>query len=165
MDGDAELGVYRFAIEEVYRLQEHVLDEKGEALLSYSSRLSGAPNDAYSALSTADAKFPEVTLSTGETVTMSYGRYRAVIATNRNQDDRRKAFLAHYGKYSDTLNTYASLYHSTCQRDWFYTRARGYKTTLEAALHGDNIPTSVVENRSEERRVGKECRSRWSPYH
>ena len=23
----------------------------------------------------------------------------------------------------------------------------------------------VLENRSEERRVGKECRSRWSPYH
>ena len=23
----------------------------------------------------------------------------------------------------------------------------------------------IVENRSEERRVGKECRSRWSPYH
>jgi len=23
----------------------------------------------------------------------------------------------------------------------------------------------VTENRSEERRVGKECRSRWSPYH
>ena len=22
-----------------------------------------------------------------------------------------------------------------------------------------------MENRSEERRVGKECRSRWSPYH
>src|ERR1035438_7803240 len=24
---------------------------------------------------------------------------------------------------------------------------------------------SIAENRSEERRVGKECRSRWSPYH
>ena len=24
---------------------------------------------------------------------------------------------------------------------------------------------SIVDNRSEERRVGKECRSRWSPYH
>ena len=23
----------------------------------------------------------------------------------------------------------------------------------------------IVEERSEERRVGKECRSRWSPYH
>ena len=33
---------------------------------------------------------------------------------------------------------------------------------------GDKMPaftlTSTV-NRSEERRVGKECRSRWSPYH
>ena len=25
--------------------------------------------------------------------------------------------------------------------------------------------SDVVEKRSEERRVGKECRSRWSPYH
>ena len=25
--------------------------------------------------------------------------------------------------------------------------------------------TSGITNRSEERRVGKECRSRWSPYH
>ena len=25
--------------------------------------------------------------------------------------------------------------------------------------------TQVIELRSEERRVGKECRSRWSPYH
>src|SRR2546427_195016 len=30
----------------------------------------------------------------------------------------------------------------------------------------DSLPTvSLPEARSEERRVGKECRSRWSPYH
>src|SRR5256884_1594419 len=28
-----------------------------------------------------------------------------------------------------------------------------------------SIPSSAQNNRSEERRVGKECRSRWSPYH
>src|SRR5256884_9573782 len=28
-----------------------------------------------------------------------------------------------------------------------------------------NIPSGTTSNRSEERRVGKECRSRWSPYH
>ena len=27
------------------------------------------------------------------------------------------------------------------------------------------VPTRVMVIRSEERRVGKECRSRWSPYH
>ena len=30
---------------------------------------------------------------------------------------------------------------------------------------GKDIILSVKEERSEERRVGKECRSRWSPYH
>ena len=29
----------------------------------------------------------------------------------------------------------------------------------------DALISALIENRSEERRVGKECRSRWSPYH
>ena len=33
---------------------------------------------------------------------------------------------------------------------------------LEYAL---TIPAGREDDRSEERRVGKECRSRWSPYH
>ena len=33
-------------------------------------------------------------------------------------------------------------------------------------VFGEVLPmTLAVEHRSEERRVGKECRSRWSPYH
>ena len=33
-------------------------------------------------------------------------------------------------------------------------------------LDSRGVPTVEVEaTRSEERRVGKECRSRWSPYH
>jgi len=33
-------------------------------------------------------------------------------------------------------------------------------------MHGANLfPESLPDFRSEERRVGKECRSRWSPYH
>jgi oligoendopeptidase F len=54
------------------------------------------------------------------------------------------------------LNTYATLYNGVCQRDWFHARARDYKTTLDAALHGDNIPTSVVENLIETTRAGVE---------
>jgi oligoendopeptidase F len=156
MAANARLAVYRFAIEEVYRQQEHVLDERGEALLSLSSRISSAPGEAYQALATADAKFPEATLSTGETVRLSYGQYRAVLATNRNQADRRTAFLGHYGTYAASLNTYATLYHGICQRDWFHARARGYKTTLDAALHGNNIPRSVVDNLIQATRAGVE---------
>jgi oligoendopeptidase F len=154
MADEPTLQLYRFAIEDLYRQQEHVLDEAGERLMSLASRLASAPNDSYWALSTADAKFPSITLSTGETVTVSYGQYRAILATRREQSDREKAFTALHESYRATLNTYASLYNGVCQRDWFSARARDYKSTLEAALHGDNIPTSVVENLIETTRAG-----------
>ena len=35
---------------------------------------------------------------------------------------------------------------------------------IKEALKRANVPADQVD-RSEERRVGKECRSRWSPYH
>ena len=156
MDADSALGLYRFAIEDLYRQAEHVLDEAGERLMSLSSRLASAPNDAYWALSTADAKFPTIRLSNGDEVTVSYGQYRAILATRREQSDRAAAFKALHDVYERTVNTYATLYNGVCQRDWFQARARGYKSTLEAALHGDNIPTSVVENLIETTRAGVE---------
>jgi oligoendopeptidase F len=156
MEQSEALRLYRFAIENLYRQQEHVLDEAGEKLMSLASRLSSAPNDAYWALSTADAKFPTITLSTGEQVTVSYGQYRALLATRRAQSDRETAFRALHETYRTALNTYASLYNGVCQRDWFQSRARGYTSTLDAALHGDNIPTSVVENLIETTRAGAE---------
>src|ERR1039457_864612 len=54
---------------------------------------------------------------------------------------------------------------------WVILGANGSgKTSLLSALTGYLMPTSgeisvLGETRSEERRVGKECRSRWSPYH
>ncbi|PYR54735.1 MAG: oligoendopeptidase F [Acidobacteria bacterium] len=156
MDENIDLPLYRFAIEDLYRQQEHVLDENGERLMSLASRLASAPNDAYWALSTADATFTTIRLSDGETVTVSYGQYRAILATRRQQTDREKAFVALHETYRASLNTYATLYNGVCQRDWFQARARGYKTTLDAALHGDNIPTSVVENLIETTRAGVE---------
>jgi oligoendopeptidase F len=140
------LAVYRFAIESLFHEQEHVLDEKGERLLSYSGRFNSVPYDSYSALTTADMKFPAITLSTGERITLTYGQYRALLETNRRQEDRAAAYRAFHQAYADSQNTYASLYNGVLQRDWFHARARGYASTLDAALHGNNIPTSVVEN-------------------
>src|SRR5687768_1750938 len=146
MTEHAGLALYRFAIESLFHEQEHVLDEQGERLLSYSGRFNSVPNDSYAALTTADMKFPSLTLSTGETVTLTYGQYRALLETNRRQEDRAAAYRAFHQTYSDSQNTYASLYNGVLQRDWFHARARGYASTLDAALHGNDIPTSVVEN-------------------
>jgi oligoendopeptidase F len=154
MASSSKLAVYQFAIEDLYRQQEHVLDDKGERLLSLSSRFSSSPNDAYAALSTADVKNPTVVLPSGIEATLTYGQYRAILATNPNQADRAAAFDEFHNVYAGTVNTYASLYHSVLQRDWFHAQARGYASTLDAALHGNNIPTAVVENLIEQAKAG-----------
>src|SRR5438105_3295699 len=46
MAASADLAVYRFAVEDLYRQQEHVLDDKGERLLSLASRFESTPRDA-----------------------------------------------------------------------------------------------------------------------
>lgn len=154
LNENSGLALYRFAVEEVFRLQEHVLDEQGERLLSLTDRLGSVPKDSYAALSTADAKFPTITLSTGETTQVSYGQYRRLLATCRSQEDRRKAYEALYDTYTTSLNTYAAIYNGVMHGDWFEARARGYKTTLDAALFGNAIPTSVVENLIRETKNG-----------
>ena len=150
----AELAVYRFSVEDLYRQQEHVLDDKGEHLLSLSSRFSSAPYDAYASLSTADLKSPTITLPSGGSATLTYGQYRALLATNRSQEDRAAAFRAFHDTYQANANTYAALYNGILQRDWFYAQARGYGSMLESALHGNNIPPEVVENLVAQARSG-----------
>src|SRR4051794_175009 len=150
-----DLALYRFALEDLYRQQEHVLDDKGERLLSLSSRFSTSPNDAYAALSTADITYPTLPLSTGE-VTLTYGAYRAILATNRTQADRAAAFRAFHALFAANINTYASVYNGVLQRDWFHAQARDYRSTLDAALHGNNIPPAVVENLIESTKAGTE---------
>ena len=156
LDANADLGRYRFAVESLFHEQEHVLDEQGERLMSYAGRFNSVPYDSYSALTTADAKFPSLTLADGSHVTLTYGQYRALLETNPNQDDRAAAYRTFHQTYAENQNTYASLYNGVLQRDWFHARARGYKTTLDAALHGDSIPTSVVENLIEVTKQGVE---------
>jgi oligoendopeptidase F len=146
LEVNAGLAVYRFAIENLFHEQEHVLDEHGERLMSLAGRFNGVPNESYAALTIADMRSPLITLSSGEHVTLSYGQYRALLETNRQQEDRIAAYRAFHRTYADQQNTYAALYNGVLQRDWFHARARGYASTLEAELFGNNIPTQVVEN-------------------
>jgi oligoendopeptidase F len=146
MTANTELATYGFAIESTYHQQEHVLDEKGELLLSLSSRLGDVPHDVHSMLANADIKHPVITLHDGRQVTLTYGQYNALLQTNRHQPDRAAAFEAFHRTFAANANTYAAVYNGVLQRDWFIAQARQFTSTLEAALHGNDIPPAVVEN-------------------
>src|ERR1700704_6278374 len=77
LDANTDLGLYRFAIESLFHEQEHVLDEQGERLMSFAGRFNSVPYDSYSALTTADVKYPSITLASGSRLTLPYGQCRA----------------------------------------------------------------------------------------
>src|SRR2546426_9425377 len=45
------------------------------------------------------------------------------------------------------------------------TNAFAWLPAAMGTARSDHLGVQLLHNRSEERRVGKECRSRWSPYH
>ena len=55
-------------------------------------------------------------------------------------------------------SAYATLIRKTCT-----VKSNKIVVGRDARISGEMVKNVVV--RSEERRVGKECRSRWSPYH
>ena len=140
-----ELNPYAHGIADLYRQQAHVLDEQGEELLSYFSSFSRTPGSIHSELSTSDISFPDITLSNGDTITVTPGQYYSVLSSNRNQEDRQAVFEARNGLYNETINTYAATYNGICQRDWAFAQARKYNSSLEASLEGDNVPVEVYE--------------------
>ena len=111
------LAPYRFPILDAYRRKAHILDDKGERLLSLAGQFSNAPRTIYQELSTSDIKFPTLRLEDGSDVVLSPGNYSALLEKNRNQGERAKAAAAHVGTYGATAHTYAAIYNGTLQRD------------------------------------------------
>ena len=63
-------------------------------------------------------------------------------------------------------NTYGTLVCGFNRNTWMSLDFNFDETILATYLDGNHASTSLlIKVRSEERRVGKECRSRWSPYH
>ena len=154
MNDDDELALYRFHIDELFRQAEHVLDEKGEHLMALSARFGSTPSQTYSMLTTADADFPDVTLSDGTTRKVTPGAYSSLLRTLPKQEDRETVFRAHFNLYKQFGNTYAAIYNGILQRGWFSARARGYENVLNAKLHRHAIPSSVVHTLVESARDG-----------
>jgi oligoendopeptidase F len=71
------LAPYRFPILDAYRRKAHVLDDKGERLLSLASQFNDAPRTIYQELSTSDIKFPTLRLGDGSEVVLSPATTRA----------------------------------------------------------------------------------------
>lgn len=137
---------YRFGLESTHRQKEHILSKDKERLLSYFSPIAATASNTYSNLTTADVKFPEIELESGEKLKLTHGNYANVLNTSKIRADRKKAAEAFYPLYSDQKNTIASLYKGVCDKDFAYAKARNFNSSIEAKLEKNNIPKTVYTN-------------------
>jgi oligoendopeptidase F len=139
---EPRLKVYNFYLHDILRRRAHTLSDAEEKILASSSVATGAPSDIYGILSDADFAYPTVTLSDGKSVKLDstgFNLYRAL----PNRADREKVMSAFFGALGSFRGTFGATLNGEVQRDLFYAKTRNYKSSLESALDGANIPTSV----------------------
>ena len=81
-------------------------------------------------------------MSDGRTAKVDQAGY-GELRTSPNRKDREAAMSAFFNALGSFGRTYGTTMNSSVQKSLFYAKARKYPTTLEMALNGPNIPTSV----------------------
>ena len=140
-----DLEQFSVFVDNIIRLKAHTLSKKGEELLASFGSVTDTPYDVFSIFNNAEMPSPEVKLSTGEEIKLtssSYTKYRAV----ENRGDREKIFKAFFENYAKFQNTMGANLAGKEKSDVVYAKDRNYKSSLEASLAPNNIPTSVYEN-------------------
>ena len=145
MDTCPELETYRFAIEDTFRLKQHVLSEKEESIMAQMGEITSATGDIFTMLNNADMTFGTIQDEDGENVELTHGSYITFMESH-NRDVRKAAYDAMYEPYKKLINTISTTYNYNTKTDVVTARIRKFGSSREAALSGDNIPAEVYDN-------------------
>ena len=155
---DVLLGVYRTnTLDAMYGYYLSILFNLGTDI----SQVEGSGNENFRIIPTNS--FPTTQSEVQQTWAALYtGIYRA--------NDFLERISNKIGSYTTTDKKLATLYIAEARalRGMFYfelVRRFGNVVLMTSTQMSNQNPATYVQSRSEERRVGKECRSRWSPYH
>ncbi|MFN8587028.1 MAG: oligoendopeptidase F [Candidatus Eisenbacteria bacterium] len=139
---EPKLAPYQFGLEDLLRYGPHTLSAAEEAVAARAGRLGGAGGSIRGVFANAEMKWPKVKLSDGTEVTLdaaAYTQYRQL----PKREDRDVVFRAFFGAHKEWQNTYGAALDANVQAHLFNRDVHKYGSCLEAALFGDNIPTSV----------------------
>jgi oligoendopeptidase F len=139
---DPGLKKFAFGIGDTLRQAPHTLSADGEKLLALAGPPLSGPDDIRSQLTLSDIPRPTVKLSDGREVRLDdQGYTEARSAPNRA--DRKLVFDKFWGSYKAFENSLGAALASKVKGDQFQAKARNYKTALDAALGGANLPEAV----------------------
>ncbi len=136
---------YRRFLTNVRRRKEHFLSPAEEKLLAASREMAGAPSTIFGAFENADLKYPDAVDSEGKQYPLSQGTFVS-LEESPDRALRKSAYETLYDTLGSFKNTAAGLLNAQGKQLKFYADARKYPSTLDAALDGTNVPTSVYHN-------------------
>ncbi len=139
------LAAYAHHLDETLRMKPHIRNAHEEQLLALSIEATGAAANIFSMFNDADIRFGFIEDSNGTQVEVTKGRY-IQLQESKDRRVRKDAFDAMYGAYGAWKNTLAAMLNSQVKREMFYSKARGYQSTLHMSLFEDNIPAEVYDN-------------------
>ncbi|HEX9656534.1 MAG TPA: oligoendopeptidase F [Bacteroidota bacterium] len=139
---EPQLLPYQHSLKDTFRRKPHTLSEPEERILAHSSLIADTPNSVYSIFSNAEFPFPEIVLADGKTVRLDKSNF-SIYRAARNRNDRKKIFRAYFDKLYEFRRTFGAQLYAEVKKNMFYSRSRGYKSVLQRALDGSNIPEEV----------------------
>jgi len=136
------LAKHAFQLRDILRQKEFTLGGEAESVLANASEVLGGPQRIYSLLSTAAIPWPKVTLASEQIITLdqaAYTKYRAV----QNRADRKKVFDAFWKTWKTYEAPFGQTLDTLVRTHIFSSKSRGYKSSLDQAVAGSNVPSDV----------------------
>ena len=136
---------YRRYLTNMRRRKAHTLSAAEEKLLASAGEMSRAPSNIFNVFSNADMTFPDAVDAQGVKHPLVQGNFVS-LEESADRVLRQSAYENLYHSYGQFKNTAAAILNAQVKKLKFFSDARKYPSSFEAALDGTNVPTSVYLN-------------------
>lgn len=130
---------------ELRRFKPHTLGVKEEKLIALTAEMGQVPSKAFRLLTDADFKFGTVKDEQNREVPLTHETF-SLFLHSPSRAVRKNAFDRFYQTFEDHKHSLAALLEGSVKHDIFHARSRGYASSIDAALFGENIPKQVYAN-------------------
>ncbi len=129
---------YSCYFQEIIRNKNIILSKKEEKLLQEVGIFSENSDEVFSMFDNADIKFEPIQDEKGKKVELSHGVY-SLMMQNKSQEVRKSAFESMFTAYKTHINTLATNYAGNVKKDWFFSKIRGFGSSLDFSMYSENV--------------------------
>jgi oligoendopeptidase F len=142
---DPGLAVYRFELDDLLRYRSHTLSPAEEEIIARAGETLQAPDVIFKMIDNADLTFDPIKGEDGRETPVTRGNY-SVLMQSADRRVRQDAFNSLYSAYRKLSNTLSATLTAGVKRDQFLAGTHHYRSSLDAALHEENVAADVYDN-------------------